>query len=133
MTLREIIKERNLSEFHPVSCKKKNMNYGEILTPKYIEIKEYLYDDESDPKLNTCVDIEGIGYGWIWNLTKLRSKFEFLQRRAIRRFVIYILDSVSQDTPIIHYEVDGIKYFGFMTDNGECYTQIRVSDKELDW
>ena len=131
MTLRGIIKERNLSEFHPVTCKKKKMNYGEILTPKYIEVKEYLYDDESDPELNTWVDIEGIGYGWIWNLTKLRSKFKFLQRRAIRRFAIDILDSVSQETPIIRYEVDEIKYFGFMTDNGECYTQIRVSDKEL--
>lgn len=133
MTLEKIIKERGLNEFHPIICTKNKISYGEILTPKYIEVKDYIYDDEKDTELNTWVDIEGIGYGWLWCLNKIRSKFKILQRRAIRKFAIGILDSVPQDTPVVRYEVGGIKYFGLITDDGECYTQIRVSDKELDW
>lgn len=131
MTLEKIIEQRDLKEFHPIICTKSKLSYGEILTPKYIDVMDYLYDDESNPGLNTWVDVEGIGYGWIWCLNKIRRKFETLQRRAIRKFAINILDSIPNNTPILRYEIDGIKYFGFMTEDGKCYTQIRVSDGEF--
>ena len=133
MTLDKIIKERDLDKLYPIICTKNKINYGEILVPKYIDVKEYLYDDESNPDLNTWVDIEGIGYGWIWCANLIHSKFDFLQRKAIRKFAIDILESVPVNTPVLRYEVDGIKYYGFMTDNGKCYTQIRMSDKQLRW
>lgn len=44
-----------------------------------------------------------------------------------------ILDSVPNNTPILRYDSDGIKYFGFITEEDQCYTQIRVSDRELKW
>ena len=43
------------------------------------------------------------------------------------------LDSVPNNTPILRYDADGIQYFGFITEEGKCYTQIRVSDRELKW
>nr|DAR20356.1 MAG TPA: hypothetical protein [Caudoviricetes sp.] len=131
MTLEKIIEQRELDKLYPIICTKSKLNYGEILTPKYIDVMDYLYDDESNPGLNTWVDVEGIGYGWIWCLNKIRRKFETLQRRAIRKFAINILDSIPNNTPILRYEIDGIKYFGFMTEDGKCYTQIRVSDGEF--
>lgn len=131
MTLEKIIEQRELDKLHPIICTKSKLSYGEILTPKYIDVMDYLYDNESNPELNTWVDVEGIGYGWIWCLNKIRSKSETLQRRAIRKFAINILDSVPNNTPILRYEIDGIKYFGFMVEDDQCYTQIRVSDREL--
>lgn len=131
MTLEKIVEQRELDKLHPIICTKSKLSYGEILTPKYIDVMDYLYDDESNPGLNTWVDVEGIGYGWIWCLNKIRSKSETLQRRAIRKFAINILDSIPNNTPILRYEIDRIKYFGFMTQDGQCYTQIRVSDIEL--
>lgn len=133
MTLEKIIEQRDLKEFHPIICTKSKLSYGEILTPKYIDVKEYLYDDKSDPELNTWVDVEGIEYGWIWCRNKIRSKFKILQRKAIRKFAMDILDSVPNNTPILRYDSDGIKYFGFITEEDQCYTQIRVSDRELKW
>lgn len=83
MTLEKIIEQRDLKEFHPIICTKSKLSYGEILTPKYIDVKEYLYDDKSDPELNTWVDVEGIEYGWIWCRNKIRSIFKILQRREL--------------------------------------------------
>ena len=85
-TLQNVIKDFKLSDTDYSIVKKKDINIP-VRKYKNIEVNEYWYDDESRPDTYCWVDIEGIGYGWMWCANKLRSKLRFLQRRAIKNLL----------------------------------------------
>ncbi len=131
MTLEDIINRHNLSR-NKYTISKGNEIKIPVKKYKYIEVCIYYYDSEDNPELNTWIDVEGIGYGWIWCGNKLRSKFEFLQRRAIRKFALGLLKIITNDTEIISFNNDGVYIYGYIPDeNPTVYTQIRLSDKTL--
>ena len=84
MTLQGVIKDFNLSDDIYYILKKKDIRIP-IKRYKNIEVCEYWYDDESRPDICCWIDVEGIGYGWIWCANNLRSKSRILQKRAIRK------------------------------------------------
>lgn len=108
---------------------------GEINIPfkcKNIEVCEYWYDDENNPDFNTWIDVEGIGYGWMWCSNKIRRKFKFLQRRAIKKFAKAILKEIDDDTDIAAFYYKNIFVYGFIPkDNPDVFIQIRLSNEEL--
>lgn len=131
MTLEGIINEHSLFKNEYTISKGKEIKIP-VKKYKYIEVCTYYYDSEDNPELNTWIDVEGIGYGWLWCDNKLRSKFEFLQRRAIRKFALGLLKIITNDTEIISFNNDSVYIYGYIPDeNPTVYIQIRLSDKEL--
>lgn len=131
MTLDGIIKTHKVFKDKPWTILKKR----EINIPfkkKYIEVCEYYYDLEDKPEVNNWIDVEGIGYGWVWCSNKLRSKFEFLQRRAIKKYALSLLKNIDDDTDIVAFYYDDLFVCGFIhKDNPTVYIQIRLSNREL--
>lgn len=125
MTLNKIIEHDNLNELNLILSKKSEINFSQIKKYKYIEVTHYWYEDENRPEHNTWIDVEGIGYGWLWCVNKIRSKFNFLQRRAIVKYAFEIIANLPDVTEVAIYENDDIMYYGFMVDE-TCYVQIAV-------
>ena len=125
MTLDKIIECYNLDELNLILSKKSEINFSQIKKYKYIEVTHYWYVDEDRPEDNTWIVVDGIGYGWLWCVYKIRSKFAFLQRRAIVKYAFEIIANLPDDTEVAIYENDDIMYYGFMVDE-TCYVQIAV-------
>ena len=84
MTLQDFIKEKEIvgitKQKIPNKTMKKYLNHF-----KYIDTYELWYDDPDNPNHNNWVDVEGIGYGWLW-LNHKDSKR--LQRKSIIKFAM---------------------------------------------
>lgn len=128
MTLEGIIKKFNIDSYIFIS---KENAVKLIKKAKYLDVYEYLYNI-FNPEENIWVDIERIGYGWLWANTKLREHSEILQRRAIKKFALSLVNELKIDEGIIYYIQDGDNCYGFLNSDGTRYTRIRISDKELD-
>ena len=101
---------------------------------KNIEVCKYWYDDESRPDTYCWIDVEGIGYGWMWCANKLCSKLRFLQRRAIRKLAMDLLKPEDENTNILCSDNpnEKVRVYGFIPKgNKNVYIQIRLSDEEL--
>ena len=133
MTLEKIIKTHSIFKDMPWTIlKKKDINIS--LKKKYTEVCEYWYDDEENPDRLVWIDVEGVGYGWMWCANKIRSRFEFLQCRAVKKYAKDILKDIDGDTDIVTFYYNGILVYGFITkDNPEVYIQICLSNEELDF
>lgn len=132
MTLQGVIKDFNLSDDTYHILKKKDIKIP-IKRYKNIEVCEYWYDDESRPDTYCWIEVEGIGYGWMWCANKLRSKSKILQRRTIRKFAMDLLKA-EEDTDILCFadHKEKVHVYGFIPkDNKNVYIQIRLSDEEL--
>lgn len=121
MTLKQFIIDRKL----PKGDYKDNFN--KILPKlikryKYIDVIEYWYDDEENPNFNNWVDIEGIGYGWLWCNCKTDGQI----RKRIRKFA---RDIYHNETVYI-YNAYNIKHIVF-ADNFDEVIIIRLSNDEL--
>lgn len=81
MTLQGVIKDFNLSDDIYYILKKKDIKIP-IKRYKNIEVCEYWYDDESRPDTCCWIDVEGIGYGWIWCANNLRSKLRIFTEKS---------------------------------------------------
>lgn len=103
MTLQGVIKDFNLSDDIYYILKKKDIKIP-IKRYKNIEVCEYWYDDESRPDTCCWIDVEGIGYGWIWCANNLRSKLRILQKRAIRKFAMDLLKPEDENTNILCFD-----------------------------
>lgn len=138
MTIRTIIEQNNIPRYDMCFLHKSELGFirRKIKKHKYIDICSFWYDDKKNPKLNTWVDVEGIGYGWIWCTNKLRRKSMILQRRAVRQIALNSLKNMKKDNLIIMYskfeEEYKILYFGFMHGTNE-YVQIRLCNEELSY
>ena len=128
MTLKGIIKKFNIDSYIFIS---KENAIKLIKKAKYLDVYEYLYNI-FNPEENIWVDIEGIGYGWLWASTKLREHSGILQRRAIKKFALSLVNELKIDEEIICYIQDGDNCYGFLNSDGTRYIRIRISDKELD-
>lgn len=65
MTLEKIFEEFDLKRYYPICSKKSKINFSQIKKYKYIEICHFWYDDKENPDINTWIDVEGIGFGWL--------------------------------------------------------------------
>lgn len=133
MTLQGVIKDFNLSDDIYYILKKKDIRIP-IKRYKNIEVCEYWYDDESRPDICCWIDVEGIGYGWMWCANNLRSKSRILQKRAIRKFAMDLLKPEDENTNILCFDDpnEKVHVYGFIPkDNKNVYIQIRLSDEEL--
>ena len=133
MTLQGVVKDFKLSNNEYTIIKRKDIKIP-IRKYKNIEINEYWYDDESHPDTYCWVDVEGIGYGWMWCANKLRSKLRVLQRRAVRKLAIDLLKQEDKDTDILYFDDLNEKahVYGFICKNNcDLYIQIRLSNEEL--
>lgn len=132
MNLIKIIDEFKLQKRGAFICKRCDADIPDIREYKYIDVTKFWYDDKNAPDYNTWVEVEGIGYGFIWCGNWLRCHSKFLQRRAIRRYAQRLMELFLQkDRLVLTYKFNGAECFGFMIGN-HCYVQIRVSNKELD-
>lgn len=131
MNLVKIIDEFKLQKCGAFICKRCDADIPEIRKYKYIDVCEYWYDDEERLDVNNWIDVEGMGYGWIWCGNWLRSHSKMLQRLAIRKYAQRFMELMHDETLVLTYKFDKAECFGFMIGD-QCYVQIRVSNKELD-
>ena len=130
MNLVKIIDEFKLQKCGAFICKKCDADIPDIREYKYIDVCEYWYDKDHLDEY-PWIDVEGMGYGWIWRSNRIRKHCKFLQRRAIRRYAQRFMKLMREKTLVLIYKFDGVECFGFMIGD-YCYVQIRVSNKELD-
>lgn len=89
---------------------------------KHIDVKEYWFDDPYDPNEWTWLDVEGIGYGWLW--------IGYKSKKEMRKAVIkYALESIYKEE-IWTFERDGIKNYIFSL--GRKVVRVRLSNHELE-
>lgn len=94
---------------------------------KYIDTYEFWYDDPDNPNFNNWIDIEGIGYGWLW-LNHKNS--ERLQRKSVIKHAMVLYKDSTNEMCIRHE--NGITDIFLESKDGDCIFQIRVSNNELD-
>ena len=127
MTLQDFIKEKEIvgitKQKIPNKTMKKYLNHF-----KYIDTYELWYDDPDNPIYNSWVDIEGMGYGWLW-LDYENSKK--LQKKSIIKFAMDLY-KYSKNEMYIRTE-NNITNIFLERKDGDCIFQIRVSNNELDW
>ena len=126
MTLQDFIKEKEIvgitKQKIPNKTMKKYLNHF-----KYIDTYELWYDDPDNPIYNSWVDIEGIGYGWLW-LNHKDSKR--LQRKSIIKFA---MDLYKRSKNEMCVRIDNsITDIFLESKDGYCIFHIRVSNNELD-
>ena len=134
MTLADIIRKYNIDKVGYGMQLKKNINFSKVFKAKYIDVYAFYYDDEESPYEYTWVDVEGMGYGWLWCANKIRRHLKILQRKAVIQEAMFYIDGIRDDCYVLTYERDGVNYLGFMY-TPELYVQVRTSNKELhyDW
>ena len=127
MTLQDFIKEKEIvgiiKQKIPNKTMKKYLNHF-----KYIDTYELWYDDPDNPIFNNWIDIEGIGYGWLWLNHKDSKK---LQKKSIIKFAMDLY-KYSKNEMCVRTE-NNITNIFLESKDGDCIFQIRVSNNELDW
>jgi hypothetical protein len=100
---------------------------------KHMEEVLKLYDDENDPELNTWVDIEGEGYGWIWVNHPEEQWHEALRNHMIR-YIDYKKERIKEnDEYVIIINKDKKTIYHFIEREREYRDTIYTfSDEELD-
>ena len=125
MTLQDFIKEKEIvgrkKQKIPNKTMKKCLNLF-----KYIDTYEFWYDDPDNPNLNNWIDVEGIGYGWLWVQYKDSDK---MQRKLVVRHAMALYKD-STNEMCTRTENDIIDVF-LESKDGKCIFQIRVSNNEL--
>lgn len=91
---------------------------------KHIDVHWYWYDSENQPDFNNWVDVEGIGYGWIWcNYTKERN-----DNKLRKHLIDYVLEWHKKQE--VWTFDDDIKGYIFSLD--KVVIVIMLSNSELD-
>lgn len=98
-----------------------NKTFKKILRPfKYVETIEYWYDNEDDPDDYCWVDIEGIGYGWLWADFKTNHQ----TCKALKKF------ATAYNKNDVHYFMkDGIRTFAIVQPYSIAI--IRVTNEDV--
>lgn len=125
MTLQDFIRDKEIvgikKQKIPNKTMKKRLNQF-----KYIDTYELWYDDPDNPNFNNWIDLEGIGYGWLW-LNHKNS--ERLQRKSVIKHAM-VLYKDSTNEMCVRHENDITDIFLESKDR-VCIFQIRVSNNEL--
>lgn len=125
MNLETFVKNNNMNVLWKNKITNKTMKRY-INQFKYIDTYIYWYDDEQQPNTNTWLDIEGIGYGWLWLVYKQSEK---LQRKAVIKEAMKLY-KIGTNKICMQKENDVISIF-FESKYKDAILKIRVSNKEL--
>lgn len=96
----------------------------------YIEYREYYYDGD-DPNFCNWIEIEGMGYGWLW-CRKPAHKWRITIIKSVLIILNYMINQNNEHHQYYVYYEDGAKCYHFVDERG--YRQdfvIRLSNKEL--
>lgn len=93
---------------------------------KYIDTYEFWYDDPDNPNYNNWIDVEGIGYGWLWALHKDSDK---LQRKSVIKHAMALYKDSTNEMCV--FKDDNITNILLASKDGVCIFHIRLSDYEL--
>ena len=134
MTLEKAIEFFAKDAYMLSKYKKEETDFSYIKSSKYIQVSDYWFDNDNNPEENTWIDIEGIGYGWLWCVNWLRKKSKFLQRRAVRKLAYDRLSLILPTDNVFfgkEKKDDSTEiFYGFMLKEN-CYVEIRLSDHEI--
>lgn len=125
MTLQDFIRDKEIvgikKQKIPNKTMKKYLNCF-----KYIDTYEFWYDDPDSPNYNNWIDVEGIGYGWLWALHKDSDK---LQRKTVIKHAMALYKDGTNEMCV--FKDDNITNILLASKDGVCIFHIRLSDHEL--
>lgn len=108
---------------------------------RFVEARHHLYHDENDP-LNVCwVDVEGMGYGWVWNdgINDPETE-ESRHKKSVKGHILsqlrQRLEHGSEVLVVVGVEEKGIVYHFVSIDFEDAHgfrddMVVRCSQKEL--
>lgn len=82
---------------------------------RFIEENMFLYDDEENPLRNTWVDVEGEGYGWVWNTVE--DSPEAWHHLMVERVMDYVTKRSLEGQALVIREADSVTYRFFNREN----------------
>lgn len=133
MTLNKAIEFLGYSNPSTYIQTKENVDFSLIKKFPYIQVADYWFDNPDDPDENNWIDVEGMGYGWIWDANWFRRRSKFLQRRAIRKLAYGRIDITPTYSCVFVDNTNKGEYiYGFMIDKF-CFTEIKLSDHEINF
>lgn len=134
MTLQRAVQLLGYENPHILVYPKENVDFSYIKKFPYIQVADYWFDNSDDPDENTWIDIEGMGYGYVWDANWFRRKSKFLQRRAIRKLAYDRLNLLLPTDKVFtrSKRITEEYFYGFMI-NECCYVEIRLSEDEINF
>lgn len=97
----------------------------------YIEVNTTYHDDKNDDNLVTWVDIEGMGYGWIWVKYEEKDWYSMMLKLVIDE--CKHLTKEMKHTYYFVYEYQNILFYRFVVKDECCRRDriIQLSNEEL--
>ncbi|MFE6075672.1 hypothetical protein ACFVQB_14465 [Paenibacillus sp. NPDC057886] len=97
----------------------------------YIEINTTYHDDMSDQNLVTWMDIEGMGYGWIWASYDEKDWFKMMLRLVYDE--CRLLKEEMSHAYYFVYEYQNILFYHFVVKDGNVRRDriVQLSNEEL--
>ncbi len=93
---------------------------------KYIDFRILWYDDPDNPDENTWLDIEGIGYGWLWINRTIKE-----QKKVIKQLTKdYYHNRKNKNVYIIHNKTNIQIYFDQRAEDAICV--LTLSNEQID-
>lgn len=108
-----------------------------IKSHKYLEHVTDYYDDPTDPEHNNWTDVEGFGYGWLWDKHDEKD-WHRMMSEEINTSLLSLEDNIGKSYYIMQEIDDGLCYW-IITWNNLSYSDcrvdeiIRMSNKGLDF
>lgn len=120
------LNEVDVNILHKKTINHKSLNKY-IKQFKYIDVNELWFDDPNNPELNNWIDIEGIGYGWLW-LRHKNSKKQ--QRKDIIRHAIGCTSCVRNE---YYTDIDNdVVVLYMLCKDLDCVIVVQLSNKDLE-
>lgn len=127
MTLEKYIQENMENKIVIIKKKLSRRFFAKFLRQfEYVDTCYYWFDDDENPNINNWIDVEGIGYGWLW-LSYKNSKKK--QRKAIIKYAKGLYE--DSKNKMAHEFHNNIHYFWLESKPGDAIILIRCSHNEL--
>ena len=138
MTLQKWAEDEHFDKDYPIMKKKDfDKRFKHCLrTSRFCDIYVNYYENEKYLNDITWQDVEGIGYGWLWCNYKLRSKFKFLQRRAVKKYIKREYNYIPKDKEMLFYyslspEGSTIRNYVWQDGDKNVFILVRFSNLEF--